>query len=91
MSTICTYLRPDIANMAGYTPGEQPRVANILKLHTNENPYPPPPAALAAIGAPAGLLANPQVPRSVGNRLPGRGRAGAGNGSGEYPHRQRFR
>ena len=32
MSTICTYLRPDIANMAGYTPGEQPRVANILKL-----------------------------------------------------------
>lgn len=50
MSSICSYLRPDIASMAGYTPGEQPKVGEILKLNTNENPYPPSPAALAAIG-----------------------------------------
>ena len=54
MTNICSYLRPDIASMAGYTPGEQPRVANILKLNTNENPYPPPQAALAAIASFAG-------------------------------------
>lgn len=51
MTSICSYLRPDIASMAGYTPGEQPKVGEILKLNTNENPYPPSPAALEAIGS----------------------------------------
>lgn len=55
MTDICSYLRPDIVAMEGYTPGEQPRVANILKLNTNENPYPPSPAAMAAIAAMGGL------------------------------------
>lgn len=33
-----------------YVPGEQPKLANLVKLNTNENPYPPSPKALAAIG-----------------------------------------
>jgi histidinol-phosphate aminotransferase len=36
-----------------YVPGEQPRIANLVKLNTNESPYPPSPRALAAIRAAA--------------------------------------
>jgi histidinol-phosphate aminotransferase len=43
------FLRPSIRAMAGYTPGEQPRDGDIVKLNTNENPYPPSPRVLAAI------------------------------------------
>ncbi len=32
-----------------YTPGEQPRVAGLVKLNTNENPYPPSSQAMAAL------------------------------------------
>lgn len=34
-----------------YVPGEQPQIDNLIKLNTNENPYPPSPKALAAIRA----------------------------------------
>jgi histidinol-phosphate aminotransferase len=34
-----------------YVPGEQPRVAGLIKLNTNENPYPPSPQAVEAIEA----------------------------------------
>jgi histidinol-phosphate aminotransferase len=35
--------------MAGYTPGEQPREGDVLKLNTNENPYPPSPRVFEAL------------------------------------------
>src|SRR5690242_18623762 len=44
------FLRPTIRAMAGYTPGEQPQEGGFVKLNTNENPYPPSPRVLAAIG-----------------------------------------
>lgn len=44
-------IRPNIRAMAGYTPGEQPRDGQYLKLNTNENPYPPSPRVFEAICA----------------------------------------
>jgi histidinol-phosphate aminotransferase len=42
-------LRPAVAAMAGYTPGEQPRDGEFLKLNTNESPYPPSPRVFEAV------------------------------------------
>jgi histidinol-phosphate aminotransferase len=50
-----SYLRTDIAAMAGYVPGFQPTdEAEWIKLNTNENPYPPSPAVREAILAELG-------------------------------------
>lgn len=38
-----SYIRQSVRRMEGYTPGEQPRVPGLVKLNTNENPYPPSP------------------------------------------------
>jgi len=42
-------VRPNILAMAGYTPGEQLNDPAIIKLNTNENPYPPSPRVFEAI------------------------------------------
>ncbi|NIA07594.1 MAG: histidinol-phosphate transaminase [Actinobacteria bacterium] len=43
------YFRENIERMVGYVPGEQPVDPNVVKLNTNENPYLPSPAVLAAL------------------------------------------
>jgi histidinol-phosphate aminotransferase len=40
---------PRILDLKPYVPGEQPRISNLTKLNTNENPYGPSPAVLAAM------------------------------------------
>ncbi len=42
---------PLVASLDPYVAGEQPRVKDLVKLNTNENPYGPSPRALAAIRA----------------------------------------
>ncbi len=45
-----SYFRPAIDNMTGYIPGEQPKPGTaIIKLNTNENPYPPSPQAIEVL------------------------------------------
>lgn len=38
-----------VHNLQPYVPGEQPKLANLVKLNTNENPYGPSPKVLEAI------------------------------------------
>jgi histidinol-phosphate aminotransferase len=42
-----------VHGLTPYVPGEQPKVANLIKLNTNENPYGPSPKVLAAVRAEA--------------------------------------
>jgi histidinol-phosphate aminotransferase len=52
-SAATSFVRPAIAGLAGYVPGEQPQSGKWIKLNTNENPYPPSPAVARAIAATA--------------------------------------
>jgi histidinol-phosphate aminotransferase len=44
-------VRPLVRQLHAYVPGEQPKIKNLVKLNTNENPYPPSPKVLSAIRA----------------------------------------
>lgn len=44
-----TLVRPLVRDLHAYVPGEQPKIKGLIKLNTNENPYPPSPKVLRAI------------------------------------------
>lgn len=44
-------LRALLQSLSPYTPGEQPTIPGVIKLNTNENPYPPSPRVLEALQA----------------------------------------
>ncbi len=57
------YLSPKANTIVPYTPGEQPRDRNYIKLNTNENAYPPSPrieAALQGMAAQLRLYPDPE-------------------------------
>jgi len=49
--SITSFVRPLVRRLDPYIPGEQPKIRGLIKLNTNENPYPPSPRVLAAIKA----------------------------------------
>lgn len=49
-----TFWSPHVGKLTPYVPGEQPRIERLIKLNTNENPYPPSPKVIAAIEAVGG-------------------------------------
>ncbi len=48
------YWSPIVSTLHPYVAGEQPKIADLIKLNTNENPYGPSPKAVAAIAAESG-------------------------------------
>jgi histidinol-phosphate aminotransferase len=43
------YFRDNVERTEGYTPGFQPKAVDIIKLNTNENPYPPSPRVMKTL------------------------------------------
>jgi histidinol-phosphate aminotransferase len=44
-------VRPIVRKLHAYVPGEQPRIKGLIKLNTNENPYPPSPHVVESVKA----------------------------------------
>lgn len=53
MSKNARYWSPFLSQLDPYVPGEQPRVPGLIKLNTNESPYPPSPKVKQAMSAQA--------------------------------------
>ena len=51
LSWMRALIRPLVQSLHPYVPGEQPKTRGLIKLNTNENPYPPSPRVLEAIRA----------------------------------------
>lgn len=49
MTDIKSLVRPLVQKLHAYVPGEQPKIPGLIKLNTNENPYPPSPRVLKAV------------------------------------------
>ena len=56
------------ASLTPYTPGEQPRDMQYVKLNTNESPFPPSPGVVAAVTAESGKLQLYSDPESTALR-----------------------
>jgi histidinol-phosphate aminotransferase len=56
---------PIVHSLTPYVPGEQPKLDGLVKLNTNENPYPPSPRVLEAISAATGRLRLYPDPRAT--------------------------
>ncbi len=60
-------IRPLVQKLHAYVPGEQPKIPGLIKLNTNENPYPPSPHVLktvqAAVDGRLRLYPNPTAER----------------------------
>ena len=57
----------NIRKVVPYVPGEQPKQRGIIKLNTNENPYPPAPGVTAALkGMDADMLRRYPDPAGTG-------------------------
>ena len=50
------FLSERLQALAPYVPGEQPKVRNLIKLNTNESPFPPAPGVKEAVAEAAGSL-----------------------------------
>ena len=59
---------PVVRGLSPYVPGEQPKLDDLVKLNTNENPYPPSPRVLAAIAAATDRLRLYPDPRATALR-----------------------